>query len=94
MTLPFFENMRFLGRHRLYTYLTPEEIEGSEGAEKIRLDLEQFIMPLHFFNAAEENYLFEYYSGYHPSIAKRVKETRGDIDNKVTLNYAKAFYHV
>ena len=91
MTWPVFPDLRFLGRHRLYTYLTPEEIEGSEGSEKIRLDLEQFIMPLHFFNAAEEDFLINYYGGYHPNIIKRVKETRGDIDNKVILNYAKAF---
>ena len=91
MTLPTFPKLRFIGRQRLYTYLTPEEIEGSGGAEKIRLDLEQFIIPLHFFNAAEENYLFEYYAGFHPNIMTRVKETRGDINNKVVLNYAKAF---
>lgn len=91
MTLPTFPKLRFIGRQRLYTYLTPEEIEGDDGAEKIRLDLEQFIIPMHFFNAAEENYLFEYYAGYHPHIALRVKETRGDIDNKIILNYAKAF---
>ena len=61
MTLPAFPELRFVGRQRLYSYLTPEEIEGSDGAEKIRLDLEQYIIPLHLHNAAEENYLFEHY---------------------------------
>lgn len=91
MTLPAFPELRFVGRQRLYSYLTPEEIEGTEGAEKIRLDLEQYVIPLHLHNAAEENYLFEYYAGFHPPIKKRVKETRGDIDNKVILNFPKAF---
>ena len=83
--------LTLVGRNRLYTYLSPEDVSGESAAEKIREDLEQYIMPLHFFNAAEEQYLMDYYAGVHPEIMNREKDTRGDINNKLVFNFAKSF---
>lgn len=89
--LPFVPIMRFTGRQRLYTYLTEEQLEGPDAAELIREDLIQWVIPFHYFNAIEEQYLFDYYTGYHPAIAEREKDVRGEINNKIVMNYAKSF---
>ena len=91
MALPFIPQFRFTGRQRLYTYLTQEQLDGPDAAELLREDLIQWVIPFHFFNAMEEQYLFDYYAGYHPKIHDRVKENRTDINNKIVMNYAKSF---
>lgn len=83
--------VEFTGRKKLYTYLTPNDLTGADAAELIKTDLIEYILPLHSANASEEQYLFDYYAGYHPAIAHRVKETRGEINNKIAFNYGKSF---
>lgn len=81
----------YTGRIKLYTGLTSEEVRGANAATLIGEDLEQCILPVHMFNVGEMNYLYDYHSGYHHNVATRVKETRQEINNKVTINFAKAF---
>lgn len=85
------QEINLLGRQRLYTYLTQDEVLGANCAAKLIEDLEQNILPVHCVNAAEEEYLLNYYAGDHPQIEQRVKETRGDINNKLKFNFAKSF---
>jgi len=91
MGFPNNQPLRFTGRQRLYTQLTPEQLDSPNAVDLIRDDLIQWIMPFHFFNAAEEQYLFDYYTGSHPKILNREKYTRPEINNKIVVNYAKSF---
>lgn len=81
----------YTGRIKLYTGLSKDEVLGSMANELIGEDLEQCVLPVHMYNVAEMNYLHDYYSGYHKDIATRTKETRQEINNKVTINLARAF---
>lgn len=85
-----YSDIRFLGRSKLYTYLTEEQTLGDDAVELIREDLVNYVLPLHYSNAVECKYLIEYYAGYHPNIAHRDKPTRSDVDNRITINYAKS----
>lgn len=91
MTLPFVPELRFTGRQRLYTYLTQEQLDGDQAASLLREDLIQWVIPFHYFNMTEEQYLFDYYAGLHPKIHERTKSTRPEINNKIVMNYAKSF---
>lgn len=80
-----------LGRKKLYSSLTLEQLNGNNAAELIRQDLENNILPMHLKNAVDIQFLMDYYKGYHPDIMNRVKDVRPDINNKVPINYAKQF---
>lgn len=88
-TLP--AHNRLVGRTKLFTYLTEDEVKGENAAELLKNDLTQYILPLHYRNASEEQFLFDYWAGSHPAIASRVKETRGEINNKISFNFGKSF---
>lgn len=73
----------------------------SSGRTLIRTDLETItveglkedlrrVLPMHEYNAQQILRLQEYMKGWHPAIQSRVKTTRTDVDNKVTINYARA----
>lgn len=81
----------YVGRHKIFTQLEETDFTGPEAAELIKNDLEQWVLPVHHENASEIEYLENYYLGWHPEIINRVKETRGEINNKIRLNYAKSF---
>lgn len=71
------------GRTLIRTDLETITIEG------LKKDLRR-VLPLHEYNAEQIMRLQEYMKGWHPVIQARVKTTRTDVDNKVTVNYARA----
>ena len=83
--------MNFLGRKKLRSCLTPEQLAGENAGELILRELEDLILPIHLMNMQDEDYLIKYYAGKHPKIADRTKVVRPDVNNKITLNYAKSF---
>lgn len=71
----------FYGRKQIFTSL-----EGITRENVVQFLNDTF--PTHTFNVSQMNYLEKYYRGNQP-ILYRVKETREDINNKVTVNRAK-----
>lgn len=69
------------GRSQLRTDLTVLN------AQTIRDDLVR-VLPQHLYNVQQIQFLQEYVKGWHPNIQARVKTTRTDVDNKITVNYA------
>lgn len=59
-------------------------------AEKVKADLAR-ILPQHAYIASQIQWLQDYHRGWHPAIQNRVKTTRKDVDNKITVNHAWAF---
>ena len=70
------------GRSLLKTDITDPTVAN------IKTDLETRILAEHNYNAAQIQWLQDYHKGWHPAIQARVKQTRVEIDNKVTVNYA------
>jgi SPP1 family phage portal protein len=71
------------GRSRLYTNLTVDGLT----AEAIKADLAR-VLPMHAYNRRQIRQLQEYLRGWHPAINARLKTTRTDVDNKITVDYA------
>jgi SPP1 family phage portal protein len=71
----------FSGRNILRTDLT------TLSADALKKDLER-LLPSHTYNRQQIRALQEYLKGWHPAIQERVKTTRTDVDNKITVNYA------
>lgn len=55
--------------------------------ETLKADLEA-LLPLHAYNRDQIRQLQEYLRGWHPELQARVKTTRTDVDNKITVDYA------
>lgn len=72
------------GRTRLRTDLPP-----TATADQIQKDLGR-VLKQHAYNMDQIRRLQEYHRGWHPAIQKRKKTTRKDVDNKITVNKAKA----
>lgn len=72
----------FFGRRTIYSSLKKEELS----AEKI-LEILPTVLRVHEQNAAEIDYLFNYYKGRQP-ILKKVKKVRPDINNVTLENHA------
>lgn len=77
---------KLTGRQRLYTDLDPDTITE----DALRKDLLR-VIPQHAYNRQQIRFLQEYHRGYHPAIEGRIKSTRKDIDNKITVNYPTSF---
>ena len=71
------------GREVLVTSLTTD----TATAEALRKDLTR-VLPQHYNNAKNIEFLQNYHRGSHPALDKREKLTRIDIDNKIEINYA------
>lgn len=56
-------------------------------SETLKEDLKR-VLPQHAYNRQQIRKLQEYLRGWHPEIQNRVKTTRTDVDNKITVNYA------
>ncbi len=69
------------GRSVLRTDLDAEALTEA----KIREDVTR-VLPMHGANRSDIRALQDYHKGYHPYIQTRVKTTRKDIDNKITVN--------
>jgi len=85
MTISNIPTAMFSGRTILRTDLT-----DVKDAATMKAELER-VLPLHTHNRQQIRMLQEYFRGYHPAVQNRVKRTRTDIDNKITVNYAKSF---
>lgn len=72
------------GRTRLRT-----DLPLNASALQIQKDLER-VLKQHAYNMDQIRRLQEYHRGWHPAIQKRKKTTRTDVDNKITVNKAKA----
>jgi len=55
----------------------------------VREDLKR-LLPQHAYNRDQIRKLQEYQRGWHPAIQARVKTTRTDVDNTITVNYAQS----
>jgi SPP1 family phage portal protein len=75
-------NDLLLGRQKIYTDLKPSEVTAANLIEDLKRVLGE-----HERNAQDITFLQNYHRGYHPAIENRVKTTRVDIDNKITINY-------
>jgi SPP1 family phage portal protein len=56
-------------------------------AETLKADLMR-VLPQHARNRQQIRMLQEYMRGWHPAVQARVKTTRTDVDNRITVNYA------
>jgi SPP1 family phage portal protein len=56
-------------------------------AATIKTDLAR-VIPQHNHNANQIQFLQDYLKGWHPTIQERIKTTRTDVDNKITVDYA------
>lgn len=81
----------YCGRIRLYSNLTDKDLNDSDGAEKLKTELIEWILPRHIVNRERELFLMQYYCGYHPNIMTREKVIRPDVNNKIAINYGKSF---
>lgn len=86
-----FDNGHRIGRVRLFSALTKEDLEGDNRADLIIKDLEDYVLPIHYSNVAEIRVLNEIYSGVHREILDREKVVRPDVNNKIPINYSKSF---
>ena len=77
----------FTGRSVLRTDLSGADLLD---AEKVKADLVR-VLPYHAYNASQIAWLQEYHRGWHPYVQERVKTTRTDVDNKITVNHAWGF---
>ena len=75
------------GRSVLRTDLTGDDLLDPK---KVKADLER-VLPQHARNAEQIRWLQEYHKGWHPYVQERVKRTRTDVDNKITVNHAWGF---
>lgn len=71
----------FKGRHRIFSDY--EKIDADNVVAALNDTL-----PMHSVNAAEVQYLWDYYRGQQP-ILKREKEVRPEINNKIVVNHAQ-----
>lgn len=81
----------------LPTYIPTTELSGRkvirtdltsfDNIEAIKTDLQR-VIPLHNYNATQIVQLNDYIKAWHPAIQNRVKLTRVDVDNKITVDYA------
>lgn len=74
----------YTGRKVLYTNAT-----ALSDITTVRAELSR-VIPTHQENAAQIQFLMDYFKGYHPDIVNREKSVRADIDYKITVNYAQA----
>ena len=72
----------FFGRRIIYSSLKKEELN-----EKTIIDILPKVLQIHEQNAAEINYLFNYYKGKQP-ILDKTKKVRPDINNITLENHA------
>lgn len=72
-----------MGRTELRTSLT--ELTAADIAEEMGR-----MFPKHVENAADANFLIEYYLGFQPYVLNREKLVRQDVDNRIVINYAKS----
>lgn len=71
-----------LGRRPIFTTIGPKEVNSGNV-----IDLLTKALPIHKRNAAEIDYLYNYYRGYQP-IVNREKDVRPEINNKIVENRA------
>lgn len=76
----------------------PSTVSIMSGRSVLRTDLEadmtetalredvQRVLPMHASNRSDIRELQDYHKGYHPYVQTRVKTTRTDVDNKITVN--------
>lgn len=66
------------------------DIAPNPDAEAVKADLMR-VLPQHASNRQQIRSLQEYLRGWHPAIQARIKTTRTDVDNKITVNYPWSF---
>jgi SPP1 family phage portal protein len=69
------------GRSILRTDLDAEKL-----TEKVLRDDVMRVLPMHASNRTDIRALQDYHKGWHPYVQNRVKTTRTDVDNKITVN--------